>query len=160
LSAWGDDVGAIVVVSHDRNFCDRIEFTHVATVRDRKFVLEQRGSRDSDWIVGGLSSSPADAVLEITEVGSEATSSDGHNIDIDEKTRKKAYNAPKRIAKLEEIMQDLEGKIAVIDEAMLEKGSDVGALVELNEKRKKLAAKVSECLGEWEELESIVAQVQ
>ncbi|KAL3918759.1 MAG: hypothetical protein SGILL_004083 [Bacillariaceae sp.] len=49
LSGWGDKDGAIVVVSHDREFCEKVGFTHVGTVMDGKLVLEQRPLRESDW---------------------------------------------------------------------------------------------------------------
>lgn len=50
LSDWGGDDGAIAVVSHDREFCEKVGFTHVGTVMDGKLVLEQRPIQDSDWI--------------------------------------------------------------------------------------------------------------
>lgn len=49
LSGWGGEDGGIVVISHDREFCDKVGFTHVGTVMDGKLVLEQRGLRESDW---------------------------------------------------------------------------------------------------------------
>ena len=49
LSGWGGQDGAIVVISHDRKFCEKVGFTHVGTVMDGKLVLEQRSLRDSDW---------------------------------------------------------------------------------------------------------------
>ena len=49
LSNWGGQDGGIVVISHDREFCDKIGFTHVGTVMDGKLVLEQRDLRESDW---------------------------------------------------------------------------------------------------------------
>jgi len=49
LSGWGGKDGAIVVISHDRKFCEKVGFTHVGTVTDGKLVLEQRPLRDSDW---------------------------------------------------------------------------------------------------------------
>mmetsp|Transcript_9761 Transcript_9761/g.24312 ORF Transcript_9761/g.24312 Transcript_9761/m.24312 type:complete len:635 (-) Transcript_9761:174-2078(-) len=49
LSAWGGKDGALVVISHDRKFCEKVGFTHVGTVMDGKLVLEQRSLRDSDW---------------------------------------------------------------------------------------------------------------
>jgi len=50
LSEWGGKDGAIVVISHDREFCEKVGFTHVGTVMDGKLVLEQRPVQDSDWI--------------------------------------------------------------------------------------------------------------
>lgn len=49
LSGWGGKDGALVVISHDRKFCEKVGFTHVGTVMDGKLVLEQRSLRDSDW---------------------------------------------------------------------------------------------------------------
>jgi len=49
LCGWGGKDGAVVVVSHDRSFCEKIGFTHVGTVMDGNLVLEQRPLRDSDW---------------------------------------------------------------------------------------------------------------
>jgi ATP-binding cassette, subfamily F, member 3 len=49
LCAWGGKDGAIVVISHDREFCEKVGFTHVGTVMDGKLVLEQRSLSDSDW---------------------------------------------------------------------------------------------------------------
>eukprot|EP00587_Corethron_hystrix_P002067 CAMPEP_0113314504 /NCGR_PEP_ID=MMETSP0010_2-20120614/10535_1 /TAXON_ID=216773 ORGANISM="Corethron hystrix, Strain 308" /NCGR_SAMPLE_ID=MMETSP0010_2 /ASSEMBLY_ACC=CAM_ASM_000155 /LENGTH=627 /DNA_ID=CAMNT_0000170797 /DNA_START=59 /DNA_END=1942 /DNA_ORIENTATION=- /assembly_acc=CAM_ASM_000155 len=49
LSGWGGKDGAVVVISHDRSFCEDVGFTHVGTVMDGKLKLEQRPLRDSDW---------------------------------------------------------------------------------------------------------------
>ena len=62
LSEWGGKDGAIVVISHDRKFCEKVGFTHVGTVMDGKLVLEQRSLRDSDWDqydINAASRSPA-----------------------------------------------------------------------------------------------------
>ena len=42
LSGWGGKDGAVVVISHDRAFCDEVGFTHVGTVMNGGLVLEQR----------------------------------------------------------------------------------------------------------------------
>eukprot|EP00536_Pseudo-nitzschia_multiseries_P005072 jgi/Psemu1/285520/fgenesh1_pg.91_\ len=49
LSGWGGKDGAVVVISHDRKFCEKVGFTHVGTVMNGKLVLEQRSLRESDW---------------------------------------------------------------------------------------------------------------
>lgn len=50
LGKWGGKDGSIVVISHDREFCEKVGFTHVGTVMDGKLVLEQRPVQDSDWV--------------------------------------------------------------------------------------------------------------
>ena len=49
LSGWGGKDGAVVVISHDREFCEKVGFTHVGTVMNGGLVLEQRSLRDGDW---------------------------------------------------------------------------------------------------------------
>lgn len=155
LGQWGEDYGAVLVVSHDRNFCDQIEFTHVATVYDGKFILEQRSVRESDWVIDGLSA--AAAVVDRVKQDAEAQRADTSLLD--PALRKKAFNAPKQIAKLEKKIGDLEARIAAIDEEMVAVGSDIGKLVSLNGRREKLESQVAGCLEQWEELEGLLAQV-
>lgn len=50
LSGWGGEDGSIVVISHDREFCEKVGFTHVGTVNEGKLVLEQRPLQDTDWV--------------------------------------------------------------------------------------------------------------
>jgi len=49
LSEWGGKDGAVVVISHDREFCEKVGFTHVGTVTNGGLVLEQRPLQDGDW---------------------------------------------------------------------------------------------------------------
>ena len=150
LSEWGDETGAIVVVSHDRAFCSKIEFTHVATVEDGRFTMEQRDTRESDWVI--------DNMKEVCDEESSAPN-DTNGQEIDPKLRKQAYNAPKRIAKLEQLIEEAENRMAELDNEMLENGSDVGLLVDLNKEKESLETKVEEYMEEWEQLEEVLAIV-
>jgi len=49
LGSWGGKDGAVVVISHDREFCEKVGFTHVGTVQKGGLVLEQRPLQDGDW---------------------------------------------------------------------------------------------------------------
>jgi len=49
LGSWGGKDGAVVVISHDREFCEKVGFTHVGTVMNGGLVLEQRPLQDGDW---------------------------------------------------------------------------------------------------------------
>ena len=49
LRGWGGKDGAVVVISHDRAFCDEVGFTHVGTVMNGALVLEQRPLEEKDW---------------------------------------------------------------------------------------------------------------
>jgi ABC-type multidrug transport system ATPase subunit len=151
LCEWGDDKGAIVVVSHDDAFCKLIDFTHVAIVSGGKLIVEQRGARSSDWAVSSLS-----ALESEKEISNESDSvvRDG----MDSVMRKQAFNAPKRIAKIENLIEEAEKKIATLDKEMLANGTDLGKLVDLSRKKASLEAKVVVYLEEWEQLEFAIAR--
>lgn len=156
LRNWGGDDGALVVVSHDRAFCEKIDFTHVATVQNGEISMEFRGARESDWVIGGLSSEASVSDEESSTSNEDAKVSK----EVDAKLRKQAYNAPKRITKLEQLIEDAETKMVALDDEMLKHGSDVGKLVDLNNEKEALESQVMEYMNEWEELEALLAQVE
>ncbi|KAJ1620722.1 P-loop containing nucleoside triphosphate hydrolase protein, partial [Pavlovales sp. CCMP2436] len=49
IDALSDFPGAVVTVSHDRNFVEALNPTHVVSVRNGQVVMEERSLRDSDW---------------------------------------------------------------------------------------------------------------
>lgn len=157
LSEWGEEKGAIVVVSHDRNFCDKIQFTHVATVKDGTFKLEERGARASDWVIDGLSSAASGSGDDDETISAKAKAA--VTVEMDPKLRKAAYNAPKRIKKLEDMVDQAERKMAELDEVMLANGKDASKLVDWNKEKQVLQRKVDGYMKEWNELEEILAQV-
>jgi ABC transport system ATP-binding/permease protein len=160
LGQWGDEKGALVVVSHDRNFCDKIPFTHVATVKDGTFKLEERGARESDWIISSLTlSTSATGTASPETESSPAPVKPSPVKDLDPKLRKAAYNAPKRIKKLEDMIEQAERKIAELDELMLANGNDVGRLTDWSKQRQEWQGKTEAYLKEWNELEELLAKV-
>lgn len=152
----GDDRGALVVVSHDRSFCNRIPFTDVAPVQDGKLVLEERTVCDSDWNSSDLSTQNAQSASD--DVNGKVQDSSASSNDLDPQTHKKIYNAPKPIdcEKLEAMIEKAESKITEIDEQMMSVGNDVGKLVDLNEEKEKLEQTVSEYMDKWEKLDELL----
>jgi hypothetical protein len=151
LSNWGEERGAIVVISHDKAFCEKVGFTHVATVKEGRLVMETRNTRESDWDSSAFSSQPT-LLNHVEEVTESSSASD----EVDPVLRKQAFNAPKRIAKIESLIEKKEGKMAEIDEEMLSNGTDVEKLVDLTKKKEALENEVMELMGEWEELEEVL----
>lgn len=95
LSSWGGKDGAIIVVSHDRAFCNSVGFTHVATLKDGDLIVEERGLEERDWEQYNISSTvllDMPAKLEFENPKDKAEK---------ERKRKLAFNAPKRILKIE-----------------------------------------------------------
>ena len=157
LSSWGDEEGALVVISHDRSFCEKIGFTHVGTVKDGSFVLEERSLCERDWERYDLGSKEVDGAL----VSSGQTSSeDSSPLSKEEESRlrKLAYNAPKRIKKIETLVEKCEEEIASIDNDMIEFGTDFGKLKVLMKDKEEKESKLEEYMIEWEELETVLAQ--
>lgn len=158
LSGWGEDDGGVVVISHDRSFCETVGFDWVGTVKDGTIILEQRGLRESDWARYEMKANEHDsssaevqekeAIIELTDEQKEEQA----------KRRKMALNAPRRIKKLESVIEELEMKIAQLDDEMMEVGNDVGKLTDISKEKEKLQEKVEKAMAEWEELESALAE--
>eukprot|EP00554_Chaetoceros_debilis_P005506 CAMPEP_0194074256 /NCGR_PEP_ID=MMETSP0149-20130528/1417_1 /TAXON_ID=122233 /ORGANISM="Chaetoceros debilis, Strain MM31A-1" /LENGTH=727 /DNA_ID=CAMNT_0038754397 /DNA_START=48 /DNA_END=2228 /DNA_ORIENTATION=+ len=149
LSAWGKKDGAIVVVSHDKTFCDSVGFNTVGTVKDGSLVIEERSLNNSDWAQYDLASQASegsDSVAVVVELTPEKKE------ELKQK-RKKGYNAPKRIQKLEKMIEESEKNIAKLDDKMMSVGSDVGQLTGLSNEKIEIESKVTDMMEEWEELE-------
>lgn len=158
MSNWGGKDGSVVVVSHDRAFCESVGFTHVGTVKDGSIVIEQRGLEERDWERYDISSSSEDDgssggnASQVVELSAE------EKAELDKK-RKLAFNAPKRIQKIELLIEKAEEAIAELDEEMMKCGSDVEALVKLTERKTKEENTVAKLMEEWESLEEVLAEM-
>jgi len=157
LSGWGEDDGGVVVISHDRSFCETVGFDWVGTVKDGSITLEQRGLRESDWTRYQMKANDhecniiveeQDTIVELTDEEKEEQA----------KRRKMALNAPRRIKKLESIVEACESKIAQLDDEMMNVGNDVGKLTDINTEKEKEQAKVDKAMTEWEELDCAFAE--
>jgi ABC transporter C-terminal domain len=165
LRDWGNDatnenkpMGAFVVISHDRDFCDRIEFTHVATVQDGVLRLEERNARESDWQMNDLGAASGTSEHG-NGVGVATSTADVPELKLSDKDRKRVFNAPKRISKLERLVEQADTRMVEIDSVMMANGSDVAKLVDLAKEKQELEGKVVEYMKEWEELEELLARI-
>jgi len=147
------------VISHDKSFCEQVGFTHVLTITDEGGLhLEQRDANDGDW-----DSSVATFQKSGDDNSNDEESSSSPVVvdkEAEAKRRKMAFNAPKRIAKIESLVEQKEERIAVLDEDMMANGSDVGKLVDLSKEKEGLEEEVMELMEEWEELETLMAEME
>ena len=150
LSSWGEKDGAIIVVSHDKAFCDTVGFTHVGTVENGTLTLEERGLMEKDWSKYDIRSDMDENTQDTTD---DTTEKDEEEM---RRKQKAAYNAPKRISKLEKMIEDCELRIARIEEEMIQVGNDVGKLVDLNDEKMKEEEMVSQMMDEWSDLEILL----
>ncbi|KAG7357674.1 ABC transporter related protein [Nitzschia inconspicua] len=150
LSEWGGEEGSLVVISHDKTFCEQVGFSHVLTIQDDGTLkLEQRNTNESDW---DTSKSTLQRFSQQDNGGSGEANPPARLMD--EKLRKQAYNAPKRISKIESLIEEKESKIALLDEEMMTVGID------LTKKKEGLEAEVTKLMKEWEELEGLLAELE
>ncbi|KAG7336663.1 ABC transporter, ATP-binding protein [Nitzschia inconspicua] len=155
LSEWGGEEGSLVVISHDKTFCEQVGFSHVLTIQDDGTLnLEQRNTNESDW-----DTSKSTFQRSQQDDGGSGEANPPARL-IDEKLRKQAYNAPKRISKIESLIEEKESKIALLDDEMMSVGNDVGELIDLTKKKESLEAEVSKLMKEWEELEALLAELE
>jgi ABC transport system ATP-binding/permease protein len=122
-------------------------------------MIEQRNALEKDWVVEGMSD--GEIARENLNPTSKSSKTVGENSrDVDASIRKRAYNAPKRLAKLEQMVASLEQQIATVDKEMIANGSDVGKLIELTKQKEKLESQVSIYMNEWVELEELLSLVE
>jgi hypothetical protein len=155
LSNWGGKDGSIVVVSHDRAFCESVGFTHVGTVMDGGVVIEERGLEDRDWArydIAGSASGGCEDAAPTAELTAEEKAEQ-------ERKRKLAFNAPKRMKKIEDMIAKAEAKVAEYDEQMMKFGSDAEKLMEITKKKKKEEDGVAKLMEEWESLEVVLSEM-
>lgn len=156
LSSWGKKDGAVIVVSHDKSFCDSVGFNTVGTVKDGSLVIEERELNDSDWrqydmaLSTAVESSNSELDKEIEKTPEQ--------IEEEKKRRKMAFNAPKQIAKLEKKIEQAETKIAELDEEMMTVGNDVGKLTDISNLKLAEEKELDKMMKEWEELEMLLTE--
>jgi len=144
-------------VSHDRAFCEKIPFTHVGTVKDGGLVIEERGLNEKDWERYDIVSTSGDGSSD--PGSSTAVELSQEDKAEQERKRKLVFNAPKRIEKIESLIEQSELKIAEYDEKMMEYGSDMEKLMEMTEMKSEEEDNVASLMEEWEMLESVIDEV-
>ena len=128
---------------------------------DGGLVIEERGLEERDWARYDIASAAGDASETISEGNDVAPAvelSAEEKAELDRK-RKLAFNAPKRIEKIEKLIEDAEERIAEYDEEMMKVGSDLEALMTLTEKKTKEEDTVANLMEEWESLEEVLAEM-
>jgi hypothetical protein len=120
-------------------------------------VVEERDLNEDDWKQYDLSAS------QLLDADEEEAIACKKELTLEEKQqqdqrRKRAFNAPKRILKIEQMIANSESRINDIDNEMMEVATDVGKLTDLTREKERQESKISELMEEWEELEILVAE--
>ena len=130
----------------------------MGTVSNNGLIIEERGLEDKDWTIYDLASTD-----DFSESG---TNGDMLSVELtaeekveQDKKRKLAFNAPKRIEKIEEMIEKSEMKIAEYDRKMLQIGNDVEQLMQMTEMKTNEEERVANLMEEWESLEEVMAEM-
>ncbi|GMH57284.1 hypothetical protein TrST_g8280 [Triparma strigata] len=143
---------AVVIISHDRSFVEKLKMTHVCSVEGGQVKLEERNLRESDWTVEG------DGRAEVSKEEEEEEEVVVQLFDLPPEERKKLHNAPKRIKRIEETVAKKEAKLAEIDNKMIAVGQELDKLQDLNTDRQKIEVEIEKLMSEWEELDLLIEQ--
>lgn len=158
--------GATLVISHDREFLEKLEPTHVLTVRNGRASLEERGLRESDF------NDPLDSRVEAKFATPEKVEPNTQSmttknilysnskhapaavtaVPLSDEERKKKLNAPRRIPKIENSLKKFEEDLKVLDSDMMTHGRDTTKLKELQKKKDEISSKMDKLLAEMEDL--------
>lgn len=145
--------GAIVVVSHDKAFVDKLQPTHVARLQDRTLTVQARGLTEDDWNLAPTQSSGWRGAAAPTDDDAPPPPV----IAVESKAeRRRRMNAPKLIAKLETKIADAELAIADLDDQLVAAGTDFTACLPLTEQRDKLQTDLDALYEEYAELDNLL----
>jgi len=134
-----------------------VGFNTVGTVDNGELIIEERDLNANDWKRYDMASQQVGVDgLSLQEEERELTPEEKEE---EKKKRKRAFNAPKRIQKIEQLINENEEKMVKIDAKMMEVGNDVGKLTDLSQDKEKLDMKVAELMEEWEELETLLEEL-
>jgi len=162
LRNWGDKDGAVIIVSHDKAFCDTIDFTHVGTVMEGRLTVEERGLTTQDWDIYNLEADvgAASASDDISNAGNVVNGKDfGTQNDFknDKKMRTDQKNLMKKlereIEKIDLEIQKLKSKKDAI-QAEIDLSSDKGwsVLADLTDKLNNISEEIDSKEARWLEL--------
>jgi len=173
LRGWD---GAVVAVTHNRQFAEALEPTSVVRVEAGR-VSARRASNGAltkkdfspdaaptGGVAGAVAAPPpraadgdalfdGDALLE-TEEARKARKAER------EKLMREARNAPKTIDKIERALAVLEEDVAAIDARLLACGADVAAAQEVQREKDAKTEKQDLYMAEWERLEGVMEQAE
>lgn len=149
--------GAIIFVSHDRFFIDRLA--------DKVFVYQKDGSLHQ--YPGGYSYYKGIEEQEQQALQVQTQQSMPKKETKPTKTREKA-NAPKKLSfkeqreydEIEAVIAETEGELKVVQLQMTQNASDYGKLNELTKEETRLQEKLDYLMERWAYLEEIVEQMQ
>ena len=154
LEAYLDEFpGAVIVVSHDRYFLDRVV--------DKTFAFESDGSIKQ--YVGGYSDYFQAASLQAIADSNQKQSVEVKESQVErpkERARKFTFKEQKEYAEIDAIIAKVENESKVVRERMNATGSDFSLLQELTGVEQQLETKLEELLERWTYLNELAEEIE
>jgi len=144
--------GAVIVVSHDRYFLDRVV--------DKIFAFESNGLIKQ--YVGGYSDYSQAVALQVAEDGSQEKSGQVKESQTEkpkERARKFTFKEQKEYTEIDAIIASVENEIKVVSTRMNATGSDFSLLQELTGVQQQLEIKLEELLERWTYLNELAEEI-
>jgi len=160
IDALSDFPGAVVTVSHDRNFVEALNPTHVVSVRNGQVVMEERSLRDSDWFHEDVTATaeliaPPPAAAAIRAIAEKANA-EAAAAGVDDKAMRKARTAAEKSAVvLERTMDKLGDEIKALEKLITATGSDYGEAAALQAEIDAKNDAVNAAMIEWEKADTV-----
>ena len=159
VSALDEYEGCLVVISHDRAFCEAIRCSHVAYVANGRVSVEERELRPSDFSVSDRGVANVDAELA-AEAAAEAAARDPvaekAAREVERRLQKARSQAPKKLKEVEKKIEKAEAELEELDGELMRVGADASKALELTQKRSEVEASVEALYEQWEELEGLL----
>jgi ATP-binding cassette subfamily F protein 3 len=157
LAALEEYEGIVVVISHDRSFCEALRCSHVAYVANGAVSVQERELRPADFSETdrGVANIDADAAAKAGPPRDPAAEKAARAAE--RQLQKAISQAPKKMQQVEAQIEELEAELARLDSEMLAVGADASKALELSQQQQQVQARVGELYTQWEELEALLA---
>ncbi len=150
LEDYLDDFpGAVIIVSHDRYFLDRLAVRTFAFEEDGYIGHYIRGY--TDWYEQHREKEKQKETAVKKETAERRPK---------QKKLKFSYKEAKEYETIEETIAGLEEKLAALEEEMNSCGADFGRLSELSKEKEQLDEQLLEKMDRWEYLEELAARIE
>lgn len=152
--------GAVIAVSHDRHFIDRVAKHTLVYEGDGKIGHYMGGYTDWAETKAALQEEKAKATAKLTPSGNAGSSVGGGNRGDKPKKLKFSYMEQREFETIDEDIATLESEIDDVNDAINCAGSDFVKLQELTSKKEELEASLEAKMERWMYLNDLAEQIE
>ena len=157
LSALDDYEGTVVIISHDRAFCEAIRCSHVAYVANGGVKVEERDLRPSDFSEADRGIANVEGAMEGDASPSSDPAAEKAAREVARQLQKARNAAPKKLTVVQQKIEAAENELEQLDAKMMAVGADASKALELSHEKQEVQARVDALYEQWSELEELIA---